>query len=178
MLNTAFVFLLTTLLDILTAMFLLRFYLQWVQAPYRNPISSFVIALTDFAIKPSRRFVPSWRRLDLSTLLAALMTQAALYFALFYTNNFGGNIDLSALLLMILVALLKIFLYIVMYAVFLQALLSWIAPYNPLYSPLNAMTQPLYALFGRWTPKINGIDLSPFVLLIFVQLLIVLLGSI
>lgn len=178
MLNTAFVFLISTVLDLITIAFLLRFYLQWVQAPHRNPVSNFVISLTDFAVKPLRRIVPSWRKFDLSTLIAAVIAQSLLYTVLFLTKNLGvGALVIGVIPLLVTIALLKLFLYIVMYSVFLQAILSWVAPHSPVAPVLNAMTRPILSPFRRWIPLLNGIDLSPFVVLILAQMLIILLGS-
>src|SRR6266702_3859650 len=37
---------------------LLRFYMQWLRAPFRNPVGQFVTALTDWAVRPVRRLIP------------------------------------------------------------------------------------------------------------------------
>ena len=71
MLNQALQFLLETLLGLFVLAVLLRFYLQWAHAPFRNPVSQFIAALTDFAVKPLRRVVPGLFGLDLASLLLA-----------------------------------------------------------------------------------------------------------
>ena len=75
MLTTALNFLLTTLFNMLTLLFLLRFFLQLFRAPFNNPLSYMVVSLTDFAVKPMRKIVPSWGKIDLSTLVLALFAQ-------------------------------------------------------------------------------------------------------
>src|ERR1700740_3315822 len=75
MLDQALRFLLDTIFGIITYAFLLRFLMQWLRAPFRNPLGQAVVALTDWAAKPLRRVVPGLRGLDLSTLLLAWLTQ-------------------------------------------------------------------------------------------------------
>ena len=74
MLNQALHFLLTAVLDLFLLALLLRFYLQAVRAPRGNPISPFVIAVTDFAVRPLRRIIPGLWGMDLATLVLAWAT--------------------------------------------------------------------------------------------------------
>ena len=61
--NNGVVFLLETFVGLFVLALLLRFFLQLVRAPARNPLSNFVAALTDFVVRPARRVIP---RLDRS----------------------------------------------------------------------------------------------------------------
>ena len=61
MLNQILIFLLDTLLGLFSLALLLRFFMQLLRAPYRNPLAQFLIALTDFIVRPSRRMIPSLR---------------------------------------------------------------------------------------------------------------------
>ncbi len=75
MLDQALRFLLDTAFGIVTYAFLLRFLMQWLRAPFRNPLGQAVVALTDWAAKPVRRVVPGFRGLDASTLVLAWLAQ-------------------------------------------------------------------------------------------------------
>ncbi len=75
MLDQALSFLLDTVFGIITYAFLLRFLMQWLRAPFRNPLGQAVVALTDWAAKPLRRVVPGFRGLDVSTLVLAWLAQ-------------------------------------------------------------------------------------------------------
>ena len=69
MLSGALIFLVNVVFGLFTVALLLRFYLQWVRAPYRNPLSEFLQALTDFMVRPARRVIPGVpRRLHWHTL--------------------------------------------------------------------------------------------------------------
>ena len=81
MLANALIFLSQVAFGLLTLTLLLRFYLQWVRAPYRNPMADFVNALTDFMVKPARRFIPGLWGLDLPTLLLAWLLFGGVWFA-------------------------------------------------------------------------------------------------
>ena len=75
MMNEALLFLLDVLLQPFAAILLLRFHLQWLRAPLRNPIGEFIMALTDFLVLRARRFIPAVRGLDSATLLLALLVE-------------------------------------------------------------------------------------------------------
>src|SRR3982751_5824680 len=71
MLIQTLIFLVTTAGDLFVLALLLRFVLQTVRAPARNPLSQFLAALTDFIVRPVRRAIPGWWGLDVATLLLA-----------------------------------------------------------------------------------------------------------
>ena len=75
MLDQALKFLLDTVFGLLTYAFLLRFAMQWLRAPFRNPVGQALTALTDWAVKPLRRVLPGFRGLDWSTLFLAWLAQ-------------------------------------------------------------------------------------------------------
>ena len=78
MLNQILTFLLDTLLGLFSLVLLLRFYMQLLRAPFRNPLTQFLIALTDFIVRPARRVIPGLRGMDLSTLLLAWLVVTAI----------------------------------------------------------------------------------------------------
>lgn len=178
MLNQAVQFLLDTLVNLLVLAFLLRFYLQAMRAPFHNPFSQFIVAVTDFAVRPVRRVIPGVWGLDLGTLLLAWLLEAILLFALYWLSGFpflvaGGGVYLG-LALLAAVKLLKTSIYILIVVVFVQALLSWINPYNPLAPVLYALSRPFMRFFQRLIPPIANIDLSPLFIFIACQLFLML----
>lgn len=172
-------FLLETLLGLMTLSFLLRFYLQLTEAPVHNPLSQAVLALTNFAVRPLRRFVPAWRRLDTSTLLLAFFVQLLQYLAMLWLNDFpimvaddqayAGLVGLATL------GIVKFSIYIFLYAVLLQAILSWINPHTPLAPVLDSLTRPLLRPVRSLMPRTGAIDLSPLLVFILAELLLMLL---
>ena len=174
MLNEALLFLLDVLLQPFAALLLLRFHLQWLRAPMRNPIGEFVMALTNFLVLRVRRFIPSARGFDSATLLLALLVEMLYVTALLWVlKTPTQGFLLPGLLLLSVVKLFKISLYLLMAAVFAQAILSWIAPYSPAAPLLNAITWRFLQPLRRIVPVFGNVDLSPLVLFIICQLIVI-----
>ena len=176
MINQALHFLLETILGLFVLAVLLRFYLQWARAPFHNPASKFIAALTDFAVKPLRRFVPGLFGLDLASLLLAWLVEYLMLLSLFWIGglfvlNAGPSIYIAIAFLAI-VKLLKISIYILLGAVFVQAILSWTNPHTPLAPVLSRMTDPFLRPLRKAIPLVGNVDLSPLVLFIICELLL------
>lgn len=178
MLANALIFIAQVAFGLLTLTLLLRFYLQWVRAPYRNPLADFVNALTDFMVKPARRFIPGLWGLDLPTLLLAWLMQLLELLVVMQVRGFrfGAEVGLAAIGIGALAAIgvVKMLIYIVLVATLLQAVLSWINPGSPIAPLLDAMTRPFLRIFRRRIPPIGNVDLSPLFLLVACQLLLML----
>ena len=175
MFSSALTFLLTTVLNLLTLLFLLRFFMQLFKAPFNNPLAYMVISLTDFAVKPVRRIIPSWGKFDLSTLFLALVTQALLQFSLLWLRGFpfslAGQSAWLGLVGMSFLGVFKTGLDVFFYAILLQVILSWVNPHTPIASALNSLTKPILAPIQRFIPMAGGVDFSPIVALIFIQMI-------
>jgi len=177
MLDQALRFLLDTAFGIVTYAFLLRFLMQWLRAPFRNPLGQAVVALTDWAAKPVRRVVPGFRGLDASTLVLAWVAQflwlVALALAVGPGVLSGGILAMFALLAV--VELLKAMLWILIIIVFAQAILSWTAPDGPFAGVLNALSFRFLAPIRRFIPPLGGtLDLSPLIVIVLAQLALML----
>src|SRR6266568_2494684 len=68
---------------------LLRFYMQWLRAPFRNPVGQFVTALTDWAVRPVRRLIPGLFGVDLASILIAWFIEALLLVLLYWLKGFS-----------------------------------------------------------------------------------------
>jgi YggT family protein len=167
------------LLDVAFGLFtyalLLRFVMQWLRAPFRNPLGQAIIALTDWIVKPLRKIVPGWKGIDWASLLATFLFQ--FLWLLSYSLIFGGfsvlGIGIAFLLVATLVALVKAMLWLLIVVVLVQAVLSWVAPDGPLSGLLNALTFPFLRPIRRVLPPLGGtLDLSPLVVIVVAQLLL------
>jgi YggT family protein len=174
MFTNAISFLLSTLLNLLSILFLLRFYMQLVRAPFQNQIGQMVMTLTDFAVKPLRKIIPSLKKLDLSTLILAIVTQLILRVGLLYLSQFplavaGETVWINVFGLALL-STLRLMVDILFYSLLLQAILSWVNPLSAAAPILNLMTNPILKPIRRFVPIANGIDFSPFVAMILLQM--------
>ena len=178
MLGNALIFIAQVIFGLLTLALLLRFYMQWVRAPYRNPLADFVNALTDFMVRPARRLIPGLWGLDLPTLLLAWLMQLLEWLVVMQIRGyrFGAEVGIASIGMAALAAtaVLKMLVYIVLVATLLQAVLSWINPGSPVAPLLDAMTRPFLRPFRRYIPAIGNVDLSPLFLLVVCQLLLML----
>ena len=178
MITNALIFLVNTVFGLFVVALLLRFYLQWARAPYRNPLSEFLQALTDFMVRPARRLVPGLWGLDLSSLVLAWLVQLVEILLVLQIREYGlgpaAGQAFAAAVLLALVMLVKVGLYIVMAAVIVQVVLSWVSPYSPLMPLANSMTRPFLRVFQRRVPPIGNVDLSPLFVLVVIQLLLIL----
>jgi YggT family protein len=175
MLAQAAAYLVDVVLTLFLIAFLLRFYLQAFRAPFRNPVSQFVVALTDFAVLRFRRFVPGIMGLDMASLLLAWLVQYGLLLALagLSSRPFGSGLFLLFALLAC-VELVKVSIYLFMGVIIVQAILSFVNPYTPIAPVLSAITDPFYRPIRKFIPLVGGIDLSPLVLIVALQLILML----
>lgn len=164
------VFLIDTLFSLYILAVLLRFLLQWTSADFYNPISQFVVRITQPPLKVLRRFVPAIGKIDTSTLLFAFLLQMVADFSILALK--GVVIGFPPLLLLSLSQLISLFFNIFIFAIFARAILSWIDPgsYNAASSILYSLTEPMLAVCRKMMPELGGLDLSPLVALLLLQL--------
>lgn len=171
--------LLGTAADILAIAFLARAYAQWARAPFRNPIGQFVLAATNWAILPLRRVIPGLFGIDLASIFAAWLVQIV-YFGVML--GLTGLIAVApeailAVAWIACIAVLRMTVYLLMGVVIITALLSWINPYSPLASFFDALSRPLLVPARRLLPPLGGIDLSPLVVILLLQVVLIVLAN-
>lgn len=172
------------LVDVVASFFvfllLARFHFQWLRVPFRNPIGEFMIAVTNWIVRPARRVVPPLGGLDLATLLSAFLLQAlALYLLGAIAGGGAGNEPGRMIALLAVAALFDLArysLYILVFAVIVQAVLSWVNPHSPVQPLFDAMTRPFLRPIRRFVPLLGSVDLSPLVLLLVLQVVLIALA--
>ena len=172
-------FLLQTVAVILGVTLLARAYMSYLGLPARNPLAQFSIALTDWLVRPLRLLARSTGRIDMASLLAAVLV-ATTYVALrFLLTGIGmASWPLPELLLMALIELLRWALYLVLWLTLLHVVIGWVNPHAPIAPAVSLLARPFLAPFQRALPQVGGIDLSPLVVILIVNvMLIVLAGS-
>jgi YggT family protein len=176
MLSEMFSFLVRNLAGFFILNLLLRFYLQVVRAPFGHPLAQFTVKLTNFAVLPLRRVIPSLAGYDSATILLAWFCSALMHGLLLallpLPLNFLAPNAMAGLALLALLTLIQYSLYLLFGAVFVQAVMSWINPYNPLTPLLDALTRPYLAPIRRLLPSLGGLDLSPLVLILVLQMIL------
>lgn len=163
-------FLIKTLFGLYILVVMLRFLLAAVRADFYNPVSQFLVKATNPPLIPLRRIIPSIGKIDTSALVLMLLLQM-LAFALILLLR-GGEISVLTLLVLSLHELVELLLNVFLFAILIQVILSWISPgtYNPVVSLLYSITEPVLRPCRRLIPPVSGLDLSPLVALIAIQL--------
>ncbi|KMN31495.1 MULTISPECIES: YggT family protein [Chromobacterium] len=169
-------FLIHTLSGLFVLVLLLRFYLQVARAPFKHPLCQFVMAATNFAVLPLRKLVPAMRGYDSATMLLAwlvsLLANVLVTLLSSVPEVFTFPQVWVALSLLSLLEVFKQSLTLLMGSVIVQAVLSWVSPYNPLMPVLDALTRPFLRPFRK--ANIGGVDLSPLVLFLIIQVILML----
>ncbi|MDR3054058.1 MAG: YggT family protein [Zoogloeaceae bacterium] len=177
----AIYFLLKTISDLFCLLFILRLLMQWRRISFANPFGGFILKLTNWAVLPLRRVIPGFGGVDWASLIVALAVQFVFALAIFGLMGAApagtgllGAIWVS-LLLVALFNLLHLVIYLFIIALIVQAVLSWVHPWSPLAPTLRQLTYPLLAPVQKLIPPISGIDLSPLVVILVLQALLMLL---
>ena len=175
MLTQALAFVLDALFELFVLAVLVRFWMQAFRAPARNPLAQFTMALTDFAVRPLRRVVPGAFNLDWASLLVALAAEFLLQLLLVLITGASPSAEsLTVLLFFAFVRLIRLSVYVFMGAIIVQALLSWVNPHHPMAPFFLALTRPFLRPFQRAVPPIGGVDITPVLVLIAFQLVLML----
>ena len=177
-LNEAGYFLFNVIFDLITWLFLLRLLLQLVRADFYNPLSQFIVKTTAPILTPLRRLIPPVRQLDTASLVVlVLLGMAKFALTLYMANGILGHP--LGLLVLSLGNLLSVTLTFYVVLIFILALLSWVAPYqhNPGISLLGQLTAPVLRPAQRIIPSLSGLDLSPLVTILALQLLQILIAK-
>ncbi len=172
----ALLFLVNAVIGFFCTLLLLRFMMQMARVSFAGQLGDFVIKLTNWAVKPLRRIVPGVAGVDWASLIAALwlqLAQAGLLLALAPVELGADTVGTLLMILMLAVrGLIRLAIYIVIGAVLLQAVLSWVNPYSPLAPTVNQLSRPFLDPIRRFVPTISGIDLSPLVLILLLNVLL------
>lgn len=162
-------FLLTVIFQLFILAVLLRFLLQWVRADFYNPLSQALVKLTNPLLRPLRRLIPGWGGIDLAALVLAFVLQLVLAIILIALR--GGPLHPLTILLWSLSELVALTFNIFIFSLIIQAILSWITPgqYNPASALLHRLNEPLLRPARRLIPPFSGLDLSPLVVILLLQ---------
>lgn len=167
-------FLLEVIAGLVSGACLLRMYMQAQRIPFSNPIGQLVFALSDWLVMPLRKVIKPSGKYDMSSLAGAILIQVLHYLILWALSGASSSIVMVpalavfGLLRMVLTGFVGL---MIAYAIF-----SWVAPHSPIYGILGRLCQPLLRPVQRVVPLVGGVDLSPLVVLIVLQVLIMVLG--
>ena len=165
------IFLVETVFNLYVLAVMLRFLLQWVNADFYNPISQFLVRITHPPLRLLRRAIPSIGHIDTASVVFMLALQMLLGFLIFSLK--GMSVSPVALFVWALVEIFSLLINVFVFAILIRVILSWVNPasYNAAVMLVNNLTDPMLQVVRNIIPAIGGIDLSPLVVLIALQLI-------
>jgi YggT family protein len=169
---------LSYLLDVAAGLFggacLLRLYMQHQRISFKNPVGSFVFALTDWLVLPLRRVLPSMGRWDTASLLGAFLIELAQFAVLWLLSNRTGGWGMLPMLA--LFGLVRLVISGLTGLVIVYAILSWVQADSPIVDVIDRLCAPLLRPWRRIIPLVGGIDLSPLAFLVALQVAAIVLA--
>ena len=170
-------------LDLLAGLFggacLMRLYMQWMRASFSNPLGQFVLALSSWIVLPLRRVLPSMAHWDVPSLVAALLIELAQFGLLWLVSGMGGGwVGASTVVpVLALFGLVRLAISGITGLLMVYAIMSWVQAQSPMLGTLERLCQPLLRPMRRVVPLVGGIDLSPVVVLVLLQIAAMVLGA-
>lgn len=171
--QTAALFLTNTLFSLYLFVLCVRLILVYVGANYFNPLTQFVVKLTDFIIRPLRRIIRNLGPIETSTLVVILMLEIGKFSLLSLIIKQAWN--WASILSLTLGDSISLIINCFFYGIVGQVILSWVQPYSPLNQTLRQFTSPIMNPIQRIVPLIAGLDISPIVAIVLLELLSILL---
>jgi YggT family protein len=171
----ALIFIINTLFGLYSAAILLRVLLQWVRADFYNPLSQAIVKLTNPPLRPLRRLIPGWRGIDFAALLLTVLIQLVNVLLVLWIASIAATA--LAVIIWTLLKLIFILVNLYFFSILLEAILSWTGQghYNPIGRMLWQLNAPLLGPVRRVLPPLGGLDLSPLVVIILLQVINILL---
>ncbi len=168
--NEISIYLVQTALTLYMLAMVLRFLLQLVRADFYNPISQFLVKITNPVVIPLRKVIPGLGGMDLASLLLALILQMLSIVVLMALYGLGLPNPIL-LLLWSALGLVGLLVNIYFFALLAMIILSWLAPGsgNPAVFLLYQITEPVMAPFRKLLPPMGGMDFSPILVFILIN---------
>jgi YggT family protein len=177
--GNAAIFLIQVVFGLFILLTMVRFLLQLARADFYNPLSQAIVRITNPLLLPLRKIIPGLWGADLASVVLLFALKALELFLIGSRPGFGGLIDgvhlhPAGLAVFTIADLLQLAIYVAMFALLIQVILSWVSPQgaygNPVASLVYYLTEPLLRPARRILPPLGGLDLSPLVVFVLLQL--------
>jgi YggT family protein len=173
--TNAIEFLIQTIFGLYLVAVMLRVLLQLTRADFYNPVSQFLVKVTNPPLIPLRRVIPGFMGIDFAAVVLMLLIKIVEIFLIVLIK--GASVNFIGVVVLSIAELLRLLINVYFFTILIQVVLSWVNPgtYNPAVSLLYSINEPLLRRARRLIPPISGFDLSPIVVIILLQLVSILL---
>ncbi len=172
------VFLIEAVFSLYIAAVVIRLLLGFARANFNNPLSQFLVKVTNPILVPMRRFIPSLGSIDTSAVvLAFLLTLIKVSLLSIVTL---GAVQFPSILIVALGELVKTVIWVYLFSLILQAIISWVgsAQGNPVIPLINSLTAPILRPIRKIVPLVGMMDLSPLVAILGLNILLIVVNNI
>ncbi|PWQ93016.1 YggT family protein [Leucothrix pacifica] len=171
-------FLVETLLSLYISAVVIRFLLGYARADFYNPLSQFLVKITNPVLVPVRRFVPSIGKLDTSAVAVAFVL--IIIKVLLIAAIVGVSANIVSLIWLAVGELIRSVIWVYIIALILMAVISWIGSShgNPVAPLVNSLVSPLVTPVRRRMPPVGMLDLSPMVVMIGLYILLIIVNGV
>lgn len=173
--TNAIEFLIQTIFGMYLVAVMLRVLLQLSRADFYNPVSQFLVKVTNPPLIPLRRVIPGFMGIDFAAVVLMLVIKIVEIFLIVLIK--GVSVNFLGVVVLSIAELLRLLINVYFFTILIQVVLSWVNPgtYNPAVSLLYSINEPLLRRARRIIPPVSGFDLSPIVVIILLQLISILL---
>lgn len=173
--TNAIEFLIQTLFGLYLVAVMLRVLLQLTRADFYNPVSQFLVKVTNPPLIPLRRVIPGFMGIDFAAVVLMIVIKMVEIFLIVLIK--GVSVNFFGIVVLAIAELFRLLINVYFFTILIQVVLSWVNPgtYNPAVALLYSINEPLLGRARRMIPPISGFDLSPIVVIILLQLISILL---
>lgn len=173
-----FRFLLEIGFTLYAAAFILRAWMQAARLHPFNPLTRGIAQVTNWLVLPLRRVIPGAGGIDWASVVGAWLVAFVYVLITVLLTGYSVIAALPAALGAAAVMVLKWTLNLIVWVTLIQAIMSWVNPHAPAMPMLQTLTAPLLDPLRRILPRLGGLDLSPLVLILVAQVLLMMLSHI
>lgn len=172
----AILYLLRFAFDALLMILIVRFWLQWVKADFYNPLSQFIVKVSNPLVVPLRRIIPGLGGLDIATMFVAYLVATLKFVTL--TSLAGESLGLGLAFYIGLLVLIKQAGFLLFMIMIIMAVMSWVVQgYNPTLAIFHQLTEPFLNPIRRIIPNMGGLDLSMIVAFLIMNVINIMLSN-
>jgi len=169
-------YILRFLFDALLMVLIMRVWLQIVRADFYNPLSQFIVKVSNPLVTPLRRIIPGIAGLDVATILLAYIVAVSKFLVLALVN--GVPFDILDMLYLGLIYAIKQTGFLLFVIMLVMAIMSWVVQgYNPTLMIFHQLTEPFLKPIRSIVPSIGGLDLSVLIAFLLLNVINILLSG-
>jgi YggT family protein len=162
---------------LLLLMIVLRGVLHLSRVNFYNPLSQLVVRLTNPMLSPLRPVLPARGRIDWAAVILAIGIQTLILVAIAWVAGDRWALpDPITLLIWGVIGVLGLLINLYFFMLIAMIVVSWIAPgsRHPAIELIWQVSEPVMAPFRALLPNMGGIDFSP--ILVFISINVIQIG--